>query len=405
MNLINQTILNYTVEKEIGEGGMGIVYLASDTLGGKVAIKSLKPIFHTNKEARQRFRQEAKNLQELNHENIVRIINYNENESGLFLVLEYIEGLQLDDYLANHRGLIPYDEAVKITTQVLNGLNHAHSKGMIHRDIKPSNIILQKDGKVKLIDFGIAKMLDSDQNLAHTIVQGNIGSPRYMSPEQHKGLMVDLRTDIYSAGIVLYELLTGKNPYLDINNYYEVSKEIIERELPPPSSIYPFIPSNVDYAILMAIQKNPSERFKTCANFIDALNDYTKEEECLVTFSSDIDSFFIFNSQGKYGKEADFTFHPGVKNELIVGAEKRETYKEILILTPSDIGGKRKISLTHLQKEKAGPLNNTIFTYLLSTASIILAIALILFFQSLNQIKSENQDLKKELNYYKLLQQ
>jgi len=398
--MIGENILNYTIDKKIGEGGMGVVYKATDTLGGAVALKMLKPAFLTNSEARNRFRQEAENLTRVNHENIVRLINYVEDERGLFLILEFIDGKPLDDILAE-RGLLPYKEAIDIMDQVLNALAFAHSKNMIHRDIKTSNILVLNgpDLKIKIIDFGIAKMLDSDQNLAHTIVQGNMGSPRYMSPEQYKGETIDHRTDIYSAGIVCYELLTGKNPYQDDTNPFEIQQKIIFKQLDDPSTRYPFIPRSVDLAVQKAIKKNPLQRFRSCAIFSDALTGKTiLEEEQNITINTDQNACIIFNDQGVFGNSGTFKFKSGVENTLVIQAEGFLTKEDKLNLEEDD---NKTIRTYNLEKI---PHKSSILPLVLGGLCIILLAITIIFFSQKSKISKQLDETNKELLYYKQIQ-
>jgi serine/threonine protein kinase len=398
--MIGENILNYTIDKKIGEGGMGVVYKANDTLGNPVALKMLKPAFLTNSEARKRFRQEAENLTRVNHDNIVRLINYVEDERGLFLILEFIDGKPLDEILAE-RGLLPYKEAIDIMDQVLSALAFAHSKNMIHRDIKTSNILVLNgpDLKIKIIDFGIAKMLDSDQNLAHTIVQGNMGSPRYMSPEQYKGESIDHRTDIYSAGIVCYELLTGKNPYQDDTNPFEIQQKIIFTQLDDPSTKYQFIPRSVDLAVQKAIKKNPLQRFASCALFSDALTGKTiLEEELTMNIQTDHKALILFNDQGVYGNTGSFKFKSGVENNLTIQAEGFLLREDKIILEEDDNKSVRTYNLEKI------PEKSSILPIVLGALCIILSILVLLFFNQKSKITKQLNELNQELIYYKQIQ-
>lgn len=398
--MIGENILNYTIDKKIGEGGMGVVFKATDTLGNAVALKMLKPAFLTNSEARKRFRQEAENLTRVNHDNIVRLINYVEDERGLFLILEFIDGKPLDEILAE-RGLLPYKDAIEIMDQVLNALTFAHSKGMIHRDIKTSNILMLNGPalKIKIIDFGIAKMLDSDQNLAHTIVQGNMGSPRYMSPEQHKGENIDHRTDIYSAGIVCYELLTGKNPYQDDTNSFDIQQKIIFTQLDDPSTKYQFIPRSVDLAVQKAIKKNPLQRFASCALFSDALTGKTiLEEELTIDIQLDHKALILFNDQGIYGNSGTFKFKSGIENTLIIQAEGFIVREDKITLEEED---NKKVLTYNLEKI---PEKSSILPIVLGGVCIILIIISIFLFNQKSKVTKQLDEANLELLYYKQIQ-
>jgi serine/threonine protein kinase len=399
--MIGENIHNYTIDKKIGEGGMGVVYKATDTLGNSVALKMLKPAFLTNSEARKRFRQEAENLTRVNHENIVRLINYVEDERGLFLILEFINGKPLDEILAK-RGLLPYKEAIDIMDQVLNALTFAHSKNMIHRDIKTSNILVLNGSqlKIKIIDFGIAKMLDSDQNLANTIVQGNLGSPRYMSPEQYKGENIDHRTDIYSAGIVCYELLTGRNPYQDDTNPFELQQKIILTQLDDPSTRYPFIPRHVDLAVQKAIKKNPLQRFDSCALFSDALTGKTiLEDEQTITIKANQNACIIFNDQVVFGDFGTFKFKPRQENNLVIQAEGHLTISKKITLDENDNQTVRSFNLSVIPQKKS------ILIPILAGVCITLIIASIVLFSQKLKKEKELEEANQELLYYKQVQQ
>ena len=186
---MDEIILNYKIEKILGEGGMSRVYLGIDNVTyQKVAIKELLPHLAQFEDIRERFRREAQVMAILNHPNIVRLIRYEELNNRLFLVQEYVDGVNLDLYINNHKGSIPENEAVKLLITILDAFTYAHSKGIIHRDIKPSNIIIENNQNIKILDFGIAKILDSGYTNLHTKTGIKIGTLIYMSPEQVKGI-------------------------------------------------------------------------------------------------------------------------------------------------------------------------------------------------------------------------
>ncbi len=207
--MVGQTILHYKILEKIGEGGMGVVYLAEDSkLERKVAIKFLPSQISTNSDERERFKIEAKAAAALNHPNIATIHSIEESGDDLFLVMEYIDGIELKDKIKS--ASLSIDESVNIAVQIADGLKAAHNKGIIHRDIKSSNIMINYDGKVKIMDFGLAKIKGE---AILTKIGTTLGTTSYMSPEQAKGDEVDQRTDIWSFGIVLFEMLTGRLPF------------------------------------------------------------------------------------------------------------------------------------------------------------------------------------------------
>lgn len=271
--MIGKQILNYTVEKLLGEGGMGSVYLARHVqLGRKVAIKVLNPGLVRNPQIRERFRNEAATLATLQHPTIVTLYDYLEEEDGLYLIMEYVEGRALDDYIRHVSGPIPEAKVIQIFSQVLDGFDYAHRKGIVHRDIKPANLILTPDGDTRILDFGIARIVGNDANHRLTQAGSKMGTVLYMSPEQVKAEAVDKRSDIYSLGVTLFELLTGRPPYNDANTTeYQVYQQIVNQPLPPARSFYPSVSDRMQALISKATAKLPADRFADCVAFKQAL--------------------------------------------------------------------------------------------------------------------------------------
>ncbi len=270
--MIGERILNYKIESRLGEGGVGTVYLAAHTqLGRKVAIKVLNPALVDNQQIRERFRNEATTLSELQHVNIITLYDYLEKEKELFLIMEYAPGQSLDEYIHQITGPIAEQKTCYFFEQILDGFAYAHQKGVVHRDIKPSNIIVTPDSDIKILDFGIAKILkEGKRNLTKTGTQ--LGTVLYMSPEQVKGQFVDQRTDIYSLGLTLFEMITGKCPYDgSILTEYEVYEKILKEPLPNPASFYPNVSDKIQQVIAKATAKNPQDRYQTCEEFKQAL--------------------------------------------------------------------------------------------------------------------------------------
>ena len=269
--MIGKSILNYEIKSLIGEGGMGSVYLATHTqVNRTVAIKALLPQYMANEEIKQRFKNEASTLAHLQHPNIVGLFDYVEDESGMYLVMEYVEGTPLDEFISNVTGPMPEERAVPIIKEILSAFSYAHHKGIVHRDIKPANIIITQNDGVKILDFGIARLLgDGNHNLTKTGTQ--MGTVFYMSPEQVQGKKVDIRSDIYSLGVTFYQMLTGVNPYKGLTTEYEVYSRIVKEDLPPPQEIYPGIPSYLSTILKKALAKEPEDRFQTCDEFLAAV--------------------------------------------------------------------------------------------------------------------------------------
>jgi serine/threonine protein kinase len=272
--MIGERILNYRIESLLGEGGVGSVYLATHIqLGRKVAIKALNPALVNHPEVRERFRLEATTLSALQHINIVTLYDYLEDERGLFLILEYVPGNPLDNYIRKVSGPIPESKTIYFFNQILDGLAYAHQKGVVHRDIKPSNIIITSDADAKILDFGIAKILKADR-AGMTKTGTRMGTVLYMSPEQVKGIAVDARTDVYSLGVTLFEMLTGRCPY-DENSMteFEIYNKIVLEILPRVRSFYPNVSDRMQAIIDKATAKDPNQRFQSCEEFKVALND------------------------------------------------------------------------------------------------------------------------------------
>ena len=269
--MIGKSILNYEIKSLIGEGGMGSVYLATHTqVNRTVAIKALLPQYMANEEIKQRFKNEASTLAHLQHPNIVGLFDYVEDESGMYLVMEYVEGTPLDEFISNVTGPMPEERAVPIIKEILSAFSYAHHKGIVHRDIKPANIIITQNDGVKILDFGIARLLgDGNHNLTKTGTQ--MGTVFYMSPEQVQGKKVDIRSDIYSLGVTFYQMLTGVNPYKGLTTEYEVYSRIVKEDLPPPQEIYPGVPPYLSTILKKALAKEPEDRFQTCDEFLAAV--------------------------------------------------------------------------------------------------------------------------------------
>ena len=273
--MIGKSILNYEIKSIIGEGGMGSVYLAEHTqMQRVVAIKVLLPQFMSKPEIRERFKNEASTLANLQHPNIVGLYDYLEDETGMYLIMEYVEGEPLDDYIKNVTGPMPEGRVVPIIKEILSAVGYAHNLNIVHRDIKPANIIVAKNGSVKILDFGIARIIGED-NKSLTKTGTQMGTIFYMSPEQVEGKSADFRSDIYSLGVTFYQMLTGLNPYEGLTTEYEVYTKIVQETLPPPQEVYPGVPEYFSSILNKALAKTPNDRFQTCEEFLKAVE--TKE--------------------------------------------------------------------------------------------------------------------------------
>ncbi len=270
MKLEGKTLAGkYKILEKIGSGGMAVVYRGEHTyLKKPVAIKVMLPSFSGNKELVERFFQEAETASKLDHPNIVKIFDFGDEDGFLYLVMQYIQGDTLESILS-FRGKLTVKEALSITLQVLSALDYAHEKGLVHRDIKPANIMLNSEGKAFILDFGIA-ILAQDKRITKTRVAA--GTPEYMAPEQFRG-KADRRSDIYSVGAVLYEMLTGKTPFGDAKDVYELQYKILREPVPPTG-----ISDKIDKILENAMSKLPSQRFQTAHDFAQALLELPEAE-------------------------------------------------------------------------------------------------------------------------------
>lgn len=264
--MYEQMIGNYKIIEQIGSGGMGDVFRGFDVmLEREVAIKSLRPELSQREDLIARFRSEAVAMGRLNHPNVATIYNFMYQDGQYFLVMEFVPGEPLNKILEQH-GKVTVDEAIPLLCNILKGLEHAHQFSIVHRDIKPANVMLTNSG-LKLMDFGIARIL---QQARQTQAGRMVGTLEYMSPEHLQGLETDARTDIYSVGIVAYELLTGQLPFQKETDYAIIKAQIEERPT-PLQSLSPDIPDKVEKVILKALHKNADKRYQSATEFIKAL--------------------------------------------------------------------------------------------------------------------------------------
>ena len=251
----------YRIIRKLGAGGMANVYLAEDQeLGRRVAIKILDDRHSQDEQFVERFRREAKNAAGLSHPNIVSIYDRGEAEGTYYIAMEYLAGRTLKELMVS-RGPTPIGIAIDYTRQILAGLGFAHRNGIVHRDIKPHNVVVDADGRLKVTDFGIARSGASQMTEAGSI----IGTAQYLSPEQARGAPVDQRSDVYSVGIVLYEMLTGKVPFTG-DTPLEIAMKHLSEVPVPPSELRDDVPEDLDLIALRALAKDPEDRYQTAAD-------------------------------------------------------------------------------------------------------------------------------------------
>ncbi|GAB4195070.1 MAG: hypothetical protein OHK0013_00910 [Sandaracinaceae bacterium] len=261
---------NCRILSEIGSGGMAVVYKAvQEPLGRTVAIKALKPSIAMDSGFAKRFEREAHFMASLQHENILHVYDFVKDRGTMFIVMEYVQGIDLYDLLEITPRL-PVDVAAIITLQVARALDYAHFRGIIHRDIKPANVMISHQGEVKLMDFGIAR----DDRLTDLTETGTgLGTPSYMSPEQILGDKLDFRSDIFSVGIVLYQMVTGRKPFVEDDARTVMQKIRLDRYT-SPRKINPAVPRTLEHIMGRCMEKLPANRYPTTQALIDDLQDF-----------------------------------------------------------------------------------------------------------------------------------
>ncbi|HET7011024.1 MAG TPA: protein kinase, partial [Anaerolineales bacterium] len=276
-DLIGRTLGKYQIIQHLGRGGMAEVYKAfQPSLDRYVAIKVLHPFMAEDKDFLGRFRREAKNVAALRHPNIVQVFDFDVQDGLYYMVMEFLDGPTLKSGLEalHQRGeRLPLREALRITRDVGLALAYAHGHGIVHRDVKPANVLLERSGRVILTDFGVAKILSGTQFTATGTV---LGTPAYMSPEQGMGQPGDGRSDIYSLGVMLYEMATGRLPF-DADTPLAVVMKHVHEPLPLPKAVAPDLPESVERVILKALAKDPSQRYAKVAEMVEALQPGTIE--------------------------------------------------------------------------------------------------------------------------------
>ena len=275
----------YEIREIIGVGGMAVVYKAYDNIDDRiVAIKILKEEFLANEEFRRRFKNESKAIAVLSHPNIVKVYDVSFGDRLQYIVMEYIEGITLKEYIEQQK-VIPWKEAVHFTTQILRALQHAHDKGIVHRDVKPQNIMLLQNGNIKVTDFGIARFSRGE---TRTMTESAIGSVHYISPEQARGEITDDKADIYSVGVVLYEMITGRLPF-ESDSAVSVAIMQLQNEAVHPRDINPQIPIGLEQITLRAMQKNAKDRYQSAAEMLLDLDEFKRNPAVKFDYSYFVD--------------------------------------------------------------------------------------------------------------------
>ena len=281
----------YEIKEIIGVGGMSVVYKAYDNIDDRtVAVKILKEEFLANEEFRRRFKNESKAIAVLSHSNIVKVYDVSFGDRLQYIVMEYIEGITLKEYIEQQK-TIPWKEVLHFVIQILRALQHAHDKGIVHRDIKPQNILLLQNGTIKVTDFGIARFSRGE---TRSMTESAIGSVHYISPEQAKGELTDDKADIYSVGVVLYEMLTGTLPFQG-DSAVSVALMQVNEEPKMPHEINPEIPIGLEQITIKAMQKVARDRYQSAAEMLLDLEEFKRNP--LIKFDY---TYFVDNEPTKY---------------------------------------------------------------------------------------------------------
>jgi serine/threonine-protein kinase len=300
--MIGKTIFNWKITDFIGEGGMCKVYKAEneDLKGSFASIKCLKEE-HFKKEAlRNRFEDEAKKMLKFQersgsiHKNIVEFKNFKKEENSYYLITEFVDGVSLKDHIQKHQGPSPPEKAVIMFRQILDACQHMHNNNLVHRDLAPDNIMLKPSGRIKILDFGIAKDFWNDEKTIEETQDGHlVGKPKYMSPEQIQGKKINHLSDIYSLGVVFYEMLTGQYCYPDANSLTTLSYKVVHESLPNIQKTLEYLPDVFNKIIAKATEKDPTKRAKDCNELIQLLEDVSNDKPIAVTIQ--LSNFIMAN--------------------------------------------------------------------------------------------------------------
>lgn len=287
----------YEIHELLGVGGMAYVYKAYDNIEKRwVAVKILKEELAGNSDFLRRFRNESKAIAVLSHPNIVKVYDVSFGDRIQYIVMEYIDGITLKQYI-EQQGEIKWRKALYFTVQILRALQHAHEKGIIHRDIKPQNIMLLEDGTIKVTDFGIARFSQAE---TQTMTDKAIGSVHYIAPEQARGGYINDKADIYSVGVMLYEMLTGQLPFV-ADNAVSVAIMQMQAEPTPPSRINPSIPKGLEEITMHAMEKNPAQRFPSAADMLEDVERFRRNPEIVFHYDEQVDRAYAGTSADIYG--------------------------------------------------------------------------------------------------------
>jgi serine/threonine protein kinase len=373
--MINTTIGKYKLTRLIGEGGMASVYEAEhEMLGTKVAIKVLNPILSANAQIKERFRNEARLMASLDHPNITKVIDFDEQPQQLSIVMEYLQGEDLNQKIKRY-GPLSEKEITDVFSQTLSAFQYAHEKGIVHRDIKPSNIFILPNGHIKILDFGIAKLFGQGNEMTQTGTQ--MGTPIYMSPEQVKAdKSIDHRSDIYSLGVTLFFAINGKAPYnSDTDSQFDIFNKIVYEQLPEISGT-----SYLNDLIKKACTKDRNLRFQYCQEWIEALN--SKEVSSTQTMDKTV-------------------VEAPASDKTIVETASAPTADKIVVETQSKPEDKPIIKSSLKASETAEkPKNNKVLVFsILGVLTIVMIVGGVLFFDQNDNDGKRGEIIKSEVSH------
>lgn len=317
----------YEIQEIIGVGGMSVVYKAYDNIDDRiVAIKILKDEYLTNEEFKRRFKNESKAIAVLSHPNIVRVYNVSFGDRLQYIVMEYVDGITLKEYIQQQR-IIDWKEAVHFTGQILAALQHAHDKGIVHQDIKPQNIMLLHDGTIKVADFGIARFSRTDSDATS---DNAIGSVHYISPEQARGEATDDKADIYSVGVVLYEMITGQLPFQS-DSAVSVALMQLQKDPIRPRELVPTLPLGLEQITMRAMQKNSLDRYRSAAEMLMDINEFKRNPAVKFNYT-----YFVDKEPTRYVSTAGV--QAGAANSTEIESEEEAQKKSVNKTTAIMIG-------------------------------------------------------------------
>jgi serine/threonine protein kinase len=342
--MIGQTISHYKIQEKLGEGGMGVVYKATDTkLDRTVALKFLPSHLSGSEDNKSRFLQEARATAALNHPNIMNVYEINEHDGSLFMVMEFIEGQTLSSYLNKVKTgeSFPVDKALEWTIQIATGLHAAHEKNIIHRDIKPANIMVASGGQLKIMDFGLAKLKSS---IGITRTGTSLGTLSYMSPEQAQGQSADHRSDLWSLGVVLYEMLTGEQPFKS-EHEAGLAYLIINEDPPLPSEMDKKIPHQLDSVVMKILAKDRDKRYRSMEELINTLQSVRVEIQSKKSEAKTKAIAVLPFGNISPDKESDY-FSDGLTEELIANLSRLKDIRLVPRTTSMQYKGTKKDTKT-----------------------------------------------------------